>query len=104
QPAIFTLDQSGAGAAAAINARNGLVVSRDNPLRPNDYMELFLTGFGGTPKRQALDFANLVPTVTIGPADCPVTFAGAAPGFVGLDQINCRGPAALATKGAAACW
>jgi uncharacterized protein (TIGR03437 family) len=101
-PAIFTLDQSGTGAAAAINARNGLVVTRDNPLRPNDYMELFLTGLGGTTHRDGLDFANQVPTVTIGGADCPVTYAGAAPGFVGLDQINCRVPAGLAANASAA--
>jgi len=101
-PVIFTLDQSGTGAAAAINARNGLVVTSGNPLRPNDYMELFLTGLGSTTLRQGLDFANQVPTVTIGGADCPVTYAGAAPGFVGLDQINCRVPAGLTANASAA--
>jgi len=102
QPALFTINQSGTGAAAAINARNGLPVTRDNPLRPNDYMELFLTGLGGTTRRQGLDFANQVPAVTIGGADCPVTYAGAAPGFVGLDQINCRVPDGLAANPSAA--
>jgi uncharacterized protein (TIGR03437 family) len=48
-----------------------------------------------------LDFANQVPGVTIGGADCPVTYAGAAPGFVGLDQINCRVPAGLGANAAA---
>jgi uncharacterized protein (TIGR03437 family) len=102
QPAIFTRDQSGTGAAAAINARNGLPVTHDNPLRPNDYMELFLTGLGNTTRRQGLDFANQVPTVTIGGADCPVNYAGRAPGFVGLDQINCKVPAGLAANASAA--
>jgi len=102
QPAIFTRDQSGTGAAAAINTRNGLPVTSGNPLRPNDYMELFLTGLGDTTHRQGLDFANQVPTVTIGGADCPVTYAGRAPGFVGLDQINCRVPADLAANASAA--
>jgi uncharacterized protein (TIGR03437 family) len=101
-PALFTIDQSGTGAAAAINARNGLVVTRDNPLRANDYMELFLTGLGGTTNRLGLDFANQVPTVTIGGADCPVSYAGAAPGFVGLDQINCKVPGGLAANTSAA--
>ena len=90
------------GTAAAINARNGLLVTRDNPLRPNDYMELFLTGLGSTTHRQGLDFANQVPTVNIGGTDCPVTYAGAAPGFVGLDQINCKVPAGLAANTSAA--
>jgi uncharacterized protein (TIGR03437 family) len=102
QPAIFTRDQSGTGAAAAINARNELPVTHDNPLRPNDYMELFLTGLGNTTRRQGLDFANQVPTVTIGGADCPVSYAGRAPGFVGLDQINCKVPAGLAANASAA--
>jgi uncharacterized protein (TIGR03437 family) len=101
-PAIFTIDQSGTGAAAAINARNGLVVTRDNPLRANDYIELFLTGLGDTTHRQGLDFATQVPTVTIGGADCPVSYAGAAPGFVGLDQINCKVPGGLAANSSAA--
>ena len=74
----------------------------DNPLRPNDYMELFLTGLGGTTHQQGLDIANQVPAVTIGGADCPVTYAGRAPGFVGLDQINCKLPASLAANTAAA--
>jgi uncharacterized protein (TIGR03437 family) len=65
-------------------------------------MELFLTGLGGTTNRQGLDFANQLPTVTIGGADCPVTYAGAAPGFVGLDQINCKVPAGLAANSSAA--
>jgi uncharacterized protein (TIGR03437 family) len=102
QPAIFTRDQSGTGAAAAINTRNGLPVTIDNPLRPDDYMELFLTGLGGTTHRQGLDFANQVPGVTIGGADCPVTYAGRAPGFVGLDQINCKFPAGVAANGSVA--
>jgi uncharacterized protein (TIGR03437 family) len=100
-PAIFTINQSGTGAAAAINARNGLLVTSDNPLRANDYMELFLTGLGATTHRQGLDFANQVPGVTIGGADCPVTYAGAAPGFVGLDQINCKVPAGLGANASA---
>ena len=100
-PATFTLDQTGTGAAAAINARNGLPVTRDNPLRANDYMELFLTGLGDTTHRQGLDFANQIPTVTIGGANCPVTYAGRAPGFVGLDQINCRVPAGLTANASA---
>ena len=53
------------------------------------------TGLGATTLRDGLDFANQVPTVTIAGVDCPVTFAGAAPGFVGLDQINCRVPQGL---------
>jgi uncharacterized protein (TIGR03437 family) len=93
-PAIFTRDNTGTGAAAALNARNGLLVSSDNPLRAGDYMELFLTGLGHAPAGQST-------LVTIGGLSCPVTYAGPAPGFVGLDQINCQVPAGLSANPAA---
>jgi uncharacterized protein (TIGR03437 family) len=87
-PAIFTQDSTGAGPAAAIDARNGLPVSSGNPLHASDYMELFLTGLG----------ASTQPLVTIGGSSCPVTYAGPAPGFVGLDQINCQVPPGLSAN------
>lgn len=90
-PAVFTEDSTGAGPAAAINARNGMPVSSANPLQASDYVELFLTGLGATTEAQ----------VTIGGSTCPVTYAGPAPGFVGLDQINCQVPSGLAANPAA---
>jgi uncharacterized protein (TIGR03437 family) len=33
--------------------------------------------------------------------NCPVTFAGAAPGYIGLDQINCTIPAGIAATASA---
>jgi uncharacterized protein (TIGR03437 family) len=92
-PAVFTLDGSGTGLAAAINASNNRVVGTDNPLHPGDYVELYATGLGATTNRGGLDYANQQPTVTIGGQDCPITYAGRAPGYVGLDQINCIVPA-----------
>jgi len=92
-PAIFTLDGSGTGPAAAINASNNQVVGSSNPLHAGGYVELYATGLGATTNRGGLDYANQQPTVTIGGSDCPVTYAGRAPGFVGLDQINCIVPA-----------
>ena len=94
-PAIFTLDSSGSGAAAALSASNGQVVSASNPLRAGDYVELFATGLGQTASRGGLDHTVQQPTVTIGGKDCSVTFAGRAPGYVGLDQINCVLPPGL---------
>jgi len=88
-PAIFTLDGSGSGPAAAINASNNGVVSSSNPLHAGNYVELYATGLGATTTQNGLDYANLQPTVTIGGQDCPVTYAGRAPGYAGLDQINC---------------
>jgi uncharacterized protein (TIGR03437 family) len=100
-PAIFTSDGSGTGPAAALNASNNGAVGSNNPLHAGDYVELYATGLGATTNRGGLDYANLQPTVTIGGQDCPVTYAGRAPGYVGLDQINCIVPAGLGGNAAA---
>jgi uncharacterized protein (TIGR03437 family) len=70
-------------------------------LHAGDYVELYATGLGATTNRNGLDYANQQPTVTIGGQDCPVTYAGRAPGYVGLDQINCIVPAGLGNNAAA---
>ena len=90
-PAVFRVDAS--GSAAGVNAGNGVIVSETNPLQAGGYLELFLTGLGSTVQRDGLDYAQIEPTVTIGGLDCPVTYAGAAPGLPGMDQINCVVPA-----------
>jgi uncharacterized protein (TIGR03437 family) len=80
-PAIF---------AAATNAITGVVVTRDSPLHAGDYVALYLTGLGRTTRRDGLDWADLQPEVVFGGQPCTVTYAGRAPGYPGLDQINCR--------------
>jgi uncharacterized protein (TIGR03437 family) len=71
-PAVFTIDGSGTGPAAVI--------------RTGNFVSLFLTGLGkaGKPSRVTL---NNVPVA--------VTYAGPAPGFQGLDQINIELPAGM---------
>ncbi len=73
-PAVFTLNGSGVGPAAAIHTQ--------------DYLSLYLTGLGT---------AGAAPVVELNGQALPVTYAGAAPGYAGLDQINVRLPAAQAT-------
>lgn len=73
-PAIFTLDGSGTGGAADI--------------RTGDYISLFLTGLGAN---------QVVPVVTLNGTPATVTYAGPAPGFPGLDQINFRLPDGLSS-------
>jgi uncharacterized protein (TIGR03437 family) len=100
-PAIFTKDASGSGPAAAIRAVDNRVVSPDNPLHSGETVELFATGLGSTTRRDGLDYANQQPTVTITGQPCEVTFAGRAPGYAGLDQINCIVPAGIGTSSSA---
>ena len=97
-PSVFTVAN---GFAAAVNASSGAVASPSTPFRAGDYMELFLTGLGNTVVQNGLGYAITQPTVTIGGVNCPVTYAGAAPSFTGLDQINCQIPAGLGIQSAA---
>jgi len=100
-PAIFTQDASGTGPASALKASDQSLVTADNPLNAGDAVELYATGLGLTTPSNGLDVAVQQPTVTVGGVACPVTFAGAAPGYIGLDQINCTIPAGLASSASA---
>ena len=99
-PAIFTQDSSGTGPAAALDAHETLVTA-SNPLHPGDAVELYATGLGLTQPQNGLDYAVQQPTVTVEGLNCPVSFAGAAPGFIGLDQINCTIPAGATANASA---
>jgi uncharacterized protein (TIGR03437 family) len=92
-PSIFLLDA--AATAAAIDVTTGTVVSASAPFHANDIMSLYLTGLGATTRTGGLDYAQIVPTVLVGGQSCPVSYAGRAPSFAGLDQINCTIPAGV---------
>jgi uncharacterized protein (TIGR03437 family) len=47
-PGVFTLNQTGTGQAAAINAVDGTVNTTANPVKIGDYISLFATGEGQT--------------------------------------------------------
>ncbi|HTW66966.1 MAG TPA: hypothetical protein VME17_20240 [Bryobacteraceae bacterium] len=100
-PAIFTQNSSGTGPAAALLAPQLTLVTANNPLHPGDAVALYLTGLGATMPSNGLDVAVQQPTVTVEGLNCPVTFAGAAPGFTGLDQINCTIPSTVTSNAAA---
>ena len=97
-PSIFTQDSSGTGSASALKATDQSLVTASNPLHAGDSVELYATGLGLTSSTNGFDVAVQQPTVTVGGVACPVTFAGAAPNYVGLDQINCTIPAGLASS------
>jgi uncharacterized protein (TIGR03437 family) len=100
-PSIFTQSGTGSGPASALSSANHLLVTETNPLRAGDYLQLYLTGLGMTTNRDGLDWANLAPTVTVAGQPCVVSYAGRAPGFRGLDQINCQIPAGLGRNASA---
>lgn len=104
---VFTANSDGRGVPAAVYlaVRNGALsyepVARfdgsryvPEPVRfdfPSDQVFLVLYGTG-------LRLAGEV-TAKIGGMDANVAFAGAAPGFAGLDQVNIQIPAALRGRG-----
>jgi uncharacterized protein (TIGR03437 family) len=107
-PAIFTLDASGTGPGAILNAADESVNSAANPAAPGDWVSIFATGAGVTtpPGVDGLLPAgpsyqpNAPVSVSIGGLTCQLNYTGAAPGLVsGVLQINAKVPAAV-TPGA----
>ena len=91
-PALFSIDGTGTGLAAAIDALSGELLSTTNPVSRGGFVSLFVTGLGETTNLNGLEVVKLPPTVTVGGVAARVLFAGRAPGFVGLNQVNIEIP------------
>ncbi len=94
-PALFTQNATGAGQASALNAVTNALVTTDAPLHSGDYVSLYLTGLTFAASRPAPNVS-----VTVAGRNCPIQFAGVAPSYVALDQINCQIPGGISTTGA----
>ncbi|MGD0778292.1 MAG: hypothetical protein ABSC05_36380 [Candidatus Solibacter sp.] len=109
-PAIFTLNGSGAGQAAAVNNKDGSINGASHPAKVGDYIQLYITGAGQTSPSGADGTINdpsslPVPVgavnVTIGGLPANVNFAGGAPGSVaGVFQVNAQIPSGIAAGSA----
>ncbi|HVP46370.1 MAG TPA: alpha/beta fold hydrolase [Bryobacteraceae bacterium] len=95
-PTLFSSDQTGSGLAAAINASTGEIIGPESPVHAGQFVSLYGTGLGETQRIGNFDYATTQPTATIGGIAAKVLFAGAAPGYAGLDQINVEVPADVA--------
>jgi uncharacterized protein (TIGR03437 family) len=105
-PALFT---NAATAEPIVQRHPSLdLITANNKARPGDVLILFLTGIGQLSNRPAsgspapsgpLAMAVTAPTVTLGGAPATVLFAGLAPGYVGLGQINVQLPQFAAASG-----
>jgi uncharacterized protein (TIGR03437 family) len=106
-PSLFTLNQTGAGQAAAINAVDGTPNSAANPVKIGGYISLYATGEGQTApagvdgKLSSTGVRPALPvSATIGGFPATVQFAGEAPGQVaGLMQVNLQVPSGVQTGG-----
>ncbi|MGA3042206.1 MAG: glycosyl hydrolase [Bryobacteraceae bacterium] len=100
-PAIFTLNASGTGPGAILNAADSSVNTAENPVAPGDWVSIFVTGAGATTPAGVDGLLPAGPSykpnapvsVTIGGLLCGLDYEGAAPGLVsGLVQINAQLP------------
>jgi uncharacterized protein (TIGR03437 family) len=99
---LFTVYGSGAGPAAAANS-DGTLNSSSSPAARGEVIALYATGLGqtnppgvdGVPVKGLAKAIESV-SVEIGGVNAKVLFAGDAPGFVGLSQINVKVPEGVA--------
>ncbi|MBC8165846.1 MAG: hypothetical protein H7Y20_08245 [Bryobacteraceae bacterium] len=102
QPAVFTVNEQGTGQARVNNAATNVAADMAHPVRAGDVIVIYCTGLGrvdpavpegsAAPSNPASQAINPV-TVTIGGVEAKVNFAGLAPGFVGVSQVNAIVPA-----------
>jgi uncharacterized protein (TIGR03437 family) len=102
-PSIFHSGTAGpqSGLPTVVRAGNGELVTPTNPIHPDDQILIYATGLGRTsPSVEAgipapsdpLPLVLIEPQVTLGGVSLPLSYAGLAPGQVGVYQINAAVP------------
>jgi uncharacterized protein (TIGR03437 family) len=103
-PGVFSINGSGRGPGAILNARDGSVNSASKPALRGDWVSIFATGAGvtmpasvdGVLASAPLPSPSAQVSVTMGGLPCVLNFAGAAPTLVsGVLQINAQVPAGV---------
>jgi uncharacterized protein (TIGR03437 family) len=101
EPSLFALSGAGFGPAIAVRGTNGRLVGADNPPAPGEVVILYASGLGpvdppvptgGTGSIAVLSRATRPQRALLNGVPAGVQFAGVAPGFVGLFQINLQLP------------
>jgi uncharacterized protein (TIGR03437 family) len=91
-PAIFLLGSPSAG--AVLNQDNS-VNTPMMPLPRGQILQVFATGLGATAQQGGYSIATDTVTAVVNGAELPALFAGLAPGFVGLYQVNIMIPTTM---------
>jgi uncharacterized protein (TIGR03437 family) len=100
---IFTVNQAGTMDAIVVHSDGVTLVTPQNPARRGEVVVLYCTGLGvqnpalgtGVPAGASFTIAPVV--LLFGVTNATIEYAGAAPGFVGLNQINATIPATSQT-------
>jgi len=99
-PGLYTAGANGKGLVTAVN-QDGTINSLTNPAPTGSYVTIYAVGLGTlnpalptgkVPPSSPLSYTNSTVSASIDGWTAPVTFAGAAPGFVGLYQVNLQVP------------
>jgi uncharacterized protein (TIGR03437 family) len=107
-PAVFTVSNQPSGPAIALN-QDGTLNSAANPAPAGSIVVLYATGTGQTappgsdgaqPPGSVRPAPKLPVLVTIGSENADIFYAGDAPGFVGLTQLNIGVPKSIVGGGA----
>ena len=102
-PSIFRTGSAGplTGLATVTRAVNNELVTATNPVHPKDSLTIYATGLGRTSPpvdsglaapSDPLTSAVIVPQITLGGMPLDLQYAGLAPGYVGVYQINVTVP------------
>jgi uncharacterized protein (TIGR03437 family) len=102
-PSVFRTGSAGplTGLATVIRAVNNELVTATNPIHPKDNIVIYATGLGRTSPpvdsglpapSDPLTSAIIVPQITLGGMPLDLQYAGLAPGYVGVYQINASVP------------
>jgi uncharacterized protein (TIGR03437 family) len=90
-PAIFLIGNPPSG---AVENQDGTLNGPSNPLARGQVLVIFGTGFGSVSNQGSLPVVNSTVTAVLNGVELPVSYAGLAPGYVGLYQVNVPIPAA----------
>jgi uncharacterized protein (TIGR03437 family) len=100
-PAVFQKSLGGQMFPTIVRDKNGEIVTLSNPVHPNETILIYATGLGAVGPAVASGAAGSAsplssdlqpPAVTLGGIPAPLYFAGLAPGFVGVYQLNVKVP------------
>jgi uncharacterized protein (TIGR03437 family) len=106
-PGIFTLDGSGTGQGAIVTANTGILAMPhvdslpSGPVKAGDFVSIYATGLGpvspNVPSGQPAPLDSLIhlnpkADVLINGVATEVQFAGMAPGYIGVYQVNAEVP------------